>query len=810
MQRARKLNCLNCGAFGHNTLDCPEWAIPELTPEEEEACARHRHALDEQVEQLWLQRLKREREEIQLAATMAATVASQTVSNATADTINPNANSARPTEPAGTSCNPKDEPYRMADENLWGEGQLDNGDVETAGKTEGSETAEVASGQGAGARCPGEGATDKSAHGDGAITDSQGASGDAKVDRVCAPPTKTCDHNKSQSTSNAVTHPVTTSASACSASHDHPATTNDDTSTTGDPETVDESTWTSVIRPPNAPVERPRPPDSADDEVQRARVVEVEVSRVSDEVEAVAETNGDEECQPERPVKPPDGAEEGARPLGTAHDVARRPEAVEVEPGGIGDVGRHGSTELERTDAGSGCGIGGASPDAGIEGETAVTRPDETMEVVCASATERERPIAADEDNDQRTSRIGHDVPRLPLEPPKPPDRPLERPQREEEPPSVELEGERSGFASCDEACRAVEADVSGLSDGDDDPRNRPKGLQDASEHAHGRVGRQVERNSPRPTRDKPGDPEREADASRASSGDEDPCKVPKKPTEAREQVGERMERQVQENAPERTPDGPDEPGRNTAMPDDLPSTRESSQSHGNDGVDETSAPSRGIGPGGAEGELGELGDGECDRTRDSDGDDVHSTQGCPRGDGDERKVETAAPGRDIGRGDRVEVQDRSDDVEGDQGHKNDGDGDGYDGTRDRMDGSTSCARRESKRLRTRWLAIEQQGQRGRHDHNTAHVTGPSTASTDNPRRPIAQPNPPRRRGRLKRDLEALVGRDRLTEPSGHVQLKSGESDVPDALYIDWRWCWINPEAGDGEDNELEAIWYPT
>ena len=51
VQSTQKSRCLNCSEFGHTALDCPEWAIPELTPEQEEACAQHRKALDEEVEQ---------------------------------------------------------------------------------------------------------------------------------------------------------------------------------------------------------------------------------------------------------------------------------------------------------------------------------------------------------------------------------------------------------------------------------------------------------------------------------------------------------------------------------------------------------------------------------------------------------------------------------------------------------------------------------------------------------------------------------------------------------------------------------------
>lgn len=186
----------------------------------------------------------------------------------------------------------------------------------------------------------------------------------------------------------------------------------------------------------------------------------------------------------------------------------------------------------------------------------------------------------------------------------------------------------------------------------------------------------------------------------------------------------------MQQNSPGRAPSELVKPGRNADVPNDLPSIMRCPESHRNGCEAETVMQSRDTGPGGAEGEEVESRSAEADRTRGSDGDEFTNTQGRPTGDGDERYVDTKAQRQVPGRGGQVEVQDRSDDIEGDWSHGIDGFGDGYDGTRGRMDGATSGARRKSKRLGTRSLAIERQGQRGRHDHNTAHVPGPSTAST--------------------------------------------------------------------------------
>ena len=386
-QHARKLNCLNCGPFGHNTLDCPEWAIPELTPEEE-VCARHRHALEEQVEQLRLQRLKRERKEVQRAATTASETASQQVYETAADVANPYASCAEPTEPAGAMQKPADKPLKGRVGEMAGAveemaieghraatavgdsattkdhcaatvepqaprtasqevsektGDAENQNTECAWPTTAADSSQRppdtplkeraghrarevtreaemavageggdvkdARGEGAGAG-PDEGAEAENATSDVPATVSDGpGSGYKDVDHNFTP-VDTCNKHKSQSTNEetyqigesarSASHngpPVTTNACARSASHDDPsATTDDDTSTTSIPPAVDADTRADEIRPPHTCAERPRPPDSADDEVQRTRVVEVEVvmSRGPDEVEVAADGCGDE------------------------------------------------------------------------------------------------------------------------------------------------------------------------------------------------------------------------------------------------------------------------------------------------------------------------------------------------------------------------------------------------------------------------------------------------------------------------------------------------------------------------------------
>ena len=85
------------------------------------------------------------------------------------------------------------------------------------------------------------------------------------------------------------------------------------------------------------------------------------------------------------------------------------------------------------------------------------------------------------------------DIPRARSEPPPPfpiPDKPA---QRLDEPPSVELEGESGIDPSCEVGLTSAEADVSGPSTGDEDPRNRPKKPRNTSENERERSERREE-----------------------------------------------------------------------------------------------------------------------------------------------------------------------------------------------------------------------------------------------------------------------------------------------------------------------------
>ena len=82
----------------------------------------------------------------------------------------------------------------------------------------------------------------------------------------------------------------------------------------------------------------------------------------------------------------------------------------------------------------------------------------------------------------------------------------------------------------------------------------------------------------------------------------------------------------------------------------------------------------------------------------------------------------------------------------------NDVEGTRYDKRRLRMNGATSGARCELKRLETRSLAEEQTSQHERRKRTTAHVPRPPIPPPipKHHRRLADHPNPPRQRGRLK------------------------------------------------------------
>ena len=158
----------------------------------------------------------------------------------------------------------------------------------------------------------------------------------------------------------------------------------------------------------------------------------------------------------------------------------------------------------------------------------------------------------------------------------------------------------------------------------------------------------------------------------------------------------------------------------------------------------------------------------EADRTCGSDGSDAHSIQDGPRHDGDERDVETNTSGQNSGQGGQEREQVRSDDIEGDWRCENDSNCVGFDGIRARMDGTTNVVCSDPKRVDTRTLAGYASSQHGCNKRTTANVPGSPTPLGKNPRRPTDNPNPPRRRGKLKTSTTS-VSQTRPCERTYHT-----------------------------------------
>ena len=97
-----------------------------------------------------------------------------------------------------------------------------------------------------------------------------------------------------------------------------------------------------------------------------------------------------------------------------------------------------------------------------------------------------------------------------------------------------------------------------------------------------------------------------------------------------------------------------------------------------------------------------------------------------------------------------MEVQDELDDVERKLERRYDSDRIGCDGKLYRMDGATSGTCSDSKRVETRPLARERQGEHGRHERTTVHVPGSPTRHRKYQGRPTYLPNLPHRRGKVK------------------------------------------------------------
>ena len=102
-------------------------------------------------------------------------------------------------------------------------------------------------------------------------------------------------------------------------------------------------------------------------------------------------------------------------------------------------------------------------------------RQDAQVKGERGSATALKRSMTTDEENNQHPLPDDDDIPGMPPAPPEPPDGTT---RRQNKPPSAELEGEWSVSVSCTVGHTSSHMDVPGVSKGDEDPRNRPKGVQ--------------------------------------------------------------------------------------------------------------------------------------------------------------------------------------------------------------------------------------------------------------------------------------------------------------------------------------------
>ena len=106
--------------------------------------------------------------------------------------------------------------------------------------------------------------------------------------------------------------------------------------------------------------------------------------------------------------------------------------------------------------------------------------------------------------------------------------------------------------ASCDDRLTSTETKVSGPSTGNEDPRKRPKAVQDMSECVGERLEHGEEENSPSRARVGLDHPRDSADASAASRSVEDVGKRPRKLREASKRVRKCSKPKENRNSPGR------------------------------------------------------------------------------------------------------------------------------------------------------------------------------------------------------------------------------------------------------------------
>ena len=198
--------------------------------------------------------------------------------------------------------------------------------------------------------------------------------------------------------------------------------------------------------------------------------------------------------------------------------------------------------------------------------------------------------------------------------------------------------------------------------------------------------------------------------------------------------------------------------------------------------IDETHSPRRDWPSGGHLGdrERSEVVEGDPDRTKVVEGARYNGKR--PKSIRDARDVETNALRQDRGPGGHLDQTVELGGISAEQERRSDGDDVETDETGCRMDGATSGARRDSKRVETRPLAGVKANQHEQRKRGTAHVPQPSTPPPSYSRSLSAYVDPPRRRRRIKtkpRQISRIRAR-RLThhfERSRHGRIGQPRSD---------------------------------
>ena len=264
---------------------------------------------------------------------------------------------------------------------------------------------------------------------------------------------------------------------------------------------------------------RPEKPDKPNHEVEGARVDEVEMrwSKALRGVEESPDEDGSDECRPGMPDEAPDEP---------SHETLD-PSTVQVEPGGETAVEQDRSAARTDADAMIDDRAEEAHDAVQDEAERSATCPNMSIEGERGSALAQGQSTTTDKPDNQRSETSVDNIPRAPPEPPPPVHTPDKPTHCTNEPPSIELEGERCTSASCDVGPTSAETDA----------REKLTNLPDALGRERERSKRRTRENSPRRAQEELEDLGCEVDVLVMSEGDEDPQNQPK----AAQDVSERI-----------------------------------------------------------------------------------------------------------------------------------------------------------------------------------------------------------------------------------------------------------------------------